>query len=151
GWDQVAENSAHLPDRQTSGLRNQAVMRYAKGDPAALGQPLYALDEKLRAGTITQAQHQAQRTQVFNQHSSNPAAMESAYRDIDVQRSSRNSEREQNLAKNKQVDTARAWSRYESRLDQAALSAFKTKWDSLLSQADKVIDRRTQALVSWLE
>lgn len=150
GWDHVAKNS-NLPDTQTSGLRNQAVARYAKGDPSALGKPLYELDEKLRAGTITQAQHQAQRTQVFNQHSSNPAAMEAAYKDIDAQRNSRNAQRSRNLADNKQSDTARAWSKYEGRLDHAAMKKFQAKWDGLLSQADKIIDQRTQVLVGWLE
>lgn len=156
GWDQVARNTANMPDLQTNSLRNQAVMRHAKGDPAALGRPLYELDEKLRAGSITLAQHQAQRTQVFRQHSNNPAAMESAYQEIDAQQAHRETERSRNLAKNKQHDAQQSWERYEARLAKASngettAQQFKKKWDTLLTQADAIIDRRTAALVSWLE
>jgi hypothetical protein len=151
GWDQVAQNTAQMPDLQTSGLRNQAVMQNAKADPAALGRPLYELDEQLRAGSITQAQHQAQRTQIFNQHSSNPAAMEAAYREIDAQRANRDAERTRNLAKNKQNDAAQSWDRYAKKIDAQSMAHFKEAWDRLLAKADVLIDNRTQALVSWLE
>lgn len=156
GWDQTAKNTANLPDTQTTGMRNRAVMQHAKGDPASLGRPLYALDEQLRAGSITLTQHQAQRTQVFKQHSDNPAAMESAYKEIDSQRAHREAERSRNLARNKQNDTTQGWARYEARLAKASNGEttalqFKRKWDSLLTQADAIIDRRTAALVSWLE
>lgn len=156
GWDQVAKNTANLPDTQTSGMRNRAVMQHAKGDPSALGGPLYELDEKLRAGGITLPQHQAQRTQIFQQHSNNPAAMESAYKEIDAQRAHRDAERNRNLANNKQNDTDRSWARYEAKLAKASngettAHQFKNKWDGLVAQADTIIDRRTEALVRWLE
>lgn len=156
GWDQTVKNTANQPDTQTTGMRNRAVMQHAKGDPAALGRPLYALDEELRTGGITLAQHQAQRTQIFNQHSNNPAAMESAYKEIDAQRAHREAERSRNLAHNKQDGTTKGWARYEARLAKAsngetAAQQFKKKWDSLLTQADAIIDRRTEALVNWLE
>lgn len=151
GWDRVAQNTAHLPDTQTSGLRNRAVMQNAKGDPAALGRPLHELDEKLRAGSITLAQHQAQRTQIFNQHSRDPAAMEAAYTEIDAQRAKTAANRERNLAKNKQSDTARSWEKYAKKIDEKALTQFKGGWDGLLTKADALIDRRTEALVAWLE
>ncbi|WP_338440696.1 T6SS effector BTH_I2691 family protein [uncultured Aquabacterium sp.] len=151
GWDHVAKNTANMPDLQTNSLRTQAVTRYAKDDPAALGRPLYELDEKLRAGSITLVQHQAQRTQVFNQHSSNPAAMEAAYKEIDAQRTHRDAERSSNLAKNKQQDAAQSWDRYAKKIDAQALAHFKEAWDSLLAKADAIIDRRTEVLVGWLE
>lgn len=151
GWDQVAKNTAQMPELQTSGLRNRAVMQHAKGDPAALGKPLFELDEKLRAGNITLAQHQVQRTAIFNQHSNNPAAMEAAYKDIDAQRAKTAAERERNLAKNKQGDTARSWEKYAKKIDEKALTQFKTNWDGLLTKADAVIDSRTEVLVKWLE
>lgn len=151
GWDHVAKNAANTPDLQTNSLRTQAVTRYAKDDPAAMGRPLYELDEKLRAGNITLAQHQAQRTQVFNQHSNNPAAMEAAYKEIDAQRTHRDAERSSNLAKNKQQDAAQSWDRYAKKIDAQAMAHFKEAWDSLLTKADTVIDRRTEVLVGWLE
>lgn len=156
GWDQVAKNTAQMPDLQTSGLRNRAVMQHAKGDPSALGKPLYELDEKLRAGSITQAQHQAQRTAIFNQHSNNPAAMEAAYKEIDALREKRASGRERNLADNKARGAAESWEKYEARLAKASngetlAEQFKKKWDSLLTKADAVIDSRTEVLVKWLE
>jgi hypothetical protein len=151
GWDHVAKNTAQMPDLQTSGLRNRAVMQNAKGDPATLGRPLYELDEKLRAGGITQAQHQAQRTQIFNQHSSNPAAMESAYKEIDAQRAHRETERNRNLANNKHNDAAQSWDRYAKKIDAQSMAHFKEAWDSLLAKADALIDGRTQTLVKWLE
>ncbi len=151
GWNHVAKNTANMPDLQTNSLRTQAVTRYAKDDPAALGRPLYELDEKLRAGNITLAQHQAQRSQVFNQHSSNPAAMETAYKEIDAQRTHRDAERSSNLAKNKQQDAAQNWDRYAKKIDAQAMAHFKEAWDSLLTKADTLIDRRTEVLVGWLE
>ena len=151
GWDHVAKNAANTPDLQTNSLRTQAVTRYAKDDPAAMGRPLYELDEKLRAGNITLAQHQAQRTQVFNQHSNNPAAMEAAYKEIDAQRTHRDAERSSNLAKNKQQDAAQSWDRYAKKIDAQAMAHFKEAWDGLLAKADTLIDRRTEVLVGWLE
>ena len=153
GWDRVTQSTANAPDRQTTSLRNQAVMQHAKGDPAALGRPLYELDEKLRSGSITLTQHQVQRTQIFNQQSREPAAMEAAYKEIDAQRASRDAERSRNLANNKKNSTAQRWARYESRLAKATngetlVQQFKGKWEDLLAKTDAIIDRRTEALIA---
>ena len=46
---------------------------------------------------------------------------------------------------------AHAWEKYEAKLDKTALDTFRKHWDKLTTQADSIIDRRTQALVNWLE
>lgn len=147
GLDAVAQNMANLPDSEISGLRNRAVMQYHRADPAELGRPLYELDEKLRAGQITLTQHQAQRSQLFAQYSRNPAAMEAAYKDIDAKRAKIGSER----INNKQTQVAQGWQKYEVKLNKAAKDAFKNQWDCFLSQATRLVDLRTQALINWLE
>ncbi|PKO85163.1 MAG: hypothetical protein CVU18_21560 [Betaproteobacteria bacterium HGW-Betaproteobacteria-12] len=43
------------------------------------------------------------------------------------------------------------WDKYESKLDKTALDTFRKNWDKLQTQADALIDRRTHALVNWLE
>lgn len=151
GWDDTAAHVKAMPDLQENSMRFQAVTRYAKSDPAELGQPLAKLDEQYNAGQIPDAAYRAQRSQVFAAHSSNPAAMEAAYARIDQHRRELAQARTTNLAKNKQDDIARTWSKYSERLDQSALGTFKSHWQSLLGQADAIIDRRTQSLVAWLE
>lgn len=46
---------------------------------------------------------------------------------------------------------AQTWEKYEAKLDKTALDTFRKHWDKLTTQADSIIDRRTQALVNWLE
>lgn len=46
---------------------------------------------------------------------------------------------------------AQTWDKYETKLDKPALDTFKKHWNRLLDQADTIIDRRTVALVNWLE
>ena len=45
---------------------------------------------------------------------------------------------------------AGAWPKYEERLDRPALDRFKGRWQALLTQADAIIERRTEVLVRWL-
>lgn len=47
--------------------------------------------------------------------------------------------------------TAQAWPKYEERLDRSALTTFKTHWDAMEKAAAALIDRRTVALIHWLE
>jgi hypothetical protein len=151
GWDDTAAHVKAMPDLQENSMRYQAVTRHAKSDPAELGQPLAKLDEQYDAGQIPDAAYRAQRSRIFAAHSSDPAAMEAAYARIDQHRRELAQARTTSLAKNKQDDIARTWSKYAERLDQSALGAFKSHWQSLLTQADTIIDRRTQSLVAWLE
>ncbi|MCB4359496.1 T6SS effector BTH_I2691 family protein [Quatrionicoccus australiensis] len=46
---------------------------------------------------------------------------------------------------------AQTWGKYEAKLDKTALATFKKHWSGLLEKADTIIDRRTVALVNWLE
>jgi hypothetical protein len=147
GWDAVAANTARTPDVQENSIRMQAVLRYAKGEPALLGQPLCELDEKFKAGQITEPSYKAQRSQVILQNSNNPAAMESEYAKIDQHRR----ELAQARNANKKGDMARAWAKYQERLNKDSLDKFNALWALLRSQADTIIDRRTSALVKWLE
>lgn len=151
GWDQVASNTSGMPDFEEDGRRMQAATRYAKGDPAALGRPLYELDERFKAGQIDMAAYKAQRSQVIAANSSNPAAMEAEYAKIDQHRSELASARAKNLASNKQGEMARTWSKYQDRIDPNSINTFKGHWSELQTQANKVIDQRTLALVNWLE
>lgn len=151
GWNEVAENTRRMPDPQESGMRTRAVMRYAKGDPASLGRPLAELDEQFKAGKIAEAAYRAKRSEIIAANSSNPAAMEAEYAKIDQHRATRRSTRAANLQENKRFDTARAWSRYEERLDVAAFSDFKREWAKLIVQVDTLIDQRTIGLLNWLE
>lgn len=144
---QFEKDAAGLYNTQTDMKRQQAVSQYARGNPSALGQPLYELDRQLASGSITLSEHQARRTQIFNQHSSDPAAMEKVYADMDAQRAQRRSNLEQSIQKNK----ASSWSKYESRLATVPLAYFREQWGKLLNSADTLIDQRTQVLVGWLE
>jgi hypothetical protein len=151
GWDAVATRTAGLPDVQENNIRMQAVLRYAKGEPALLGRPLYELDDKFRARQIGEPAYKGQRTQVIAQHSSNPAAMEAEYAKIDQHRRDLAGARTTNLSTNKQGDMARTWARYQERLNQGDLDKFNGHWAQLQTQADALIDRRTVALIKWLE
>lgn len=149
--ERIANDTANLYNTQTELTRQQAVFRYAKGNPAALGQPLAELDRQLASGSITLSEHQARRTQIFKQNSSDPAAMERVYADMDAQRAQRDAQRSKNLEQFKQQGKASSWSKYESRLTKGSMDQFRAQWDKLLSSADKLIDRRTLVLVGWLE
>lgn len=46
---------------------------------------------------------------------------------------------------------AGAWPKYEEKLDRPAIDKFHGHWQKLLTQADTIIDRRTEVLVKWLE
>lgn len=46
---------------------------------------------------------------------------------------------------------AHGWEKYEARFEKGAKDKFKQQWDALLTAADQIIDRRTEALVKWLE
>lgn len=151
GWDDTAAHVKAMPDLQENGMRLRAVTSYAKGDPAALGQPLVKLDDQYNAGQIPDAAYRAQRSQIIAANSSNPAAMEQAYAQIDQHRRELAQARTTNLARNKKDDIASTWSKYSERLNNAALDKFKSNWQALLDKADDIIDRRTLSLISWLE
>lgn len=151
GWDEISDNTRRMPDHEESGLRARAVMRYAKGDPAALGRPLAVLDEEFKAGKIAEAAYRAKRSQIISAHSSHPAAMEAEYAKIDQHRVTRSTTRAANLHENKRFDMAKAWGKYDERLDASALRTFRHEWEKLLSQVDGLIDQRTIGLVNWLE
>lgn len=150
-WDQVATNTAKMPDHEESGMRTRAVLLYAKGTPAQLGKPLYDLDEKLKAGQIAEAAYKAQRSRVIAANSTNPAAMEAEYAKIDARRLDLAKKRATNLADNKQSDIARTWAKYEEKIDKATFDKFKNQWETLLTRADAIVDQRTEVLIHWLE
>lgn len=151
GWDDRATRVSKLPDVQESGMRTRAVMLYAKGDPVKLGAPLAKLDEQYNAGKLDEATYKAQRSSVIAANSKDPAAMEAEYAKIDQYRKDLAEKRAKSLDKNKQRDKSEAWSKYEAKLDGKALAKFKQQWSAMLEDADKILDRRAEVLIKWLE
>lgn len=61
------------------------------------------------------------------------------------------SRRSNNANENIQHARAEAWPKYQERVDQASLNLFNKHWDRLQQVGDEVVDKRTEALVRWLE
>lgn len=151
GLNEVAENTARMPDLEVAGMRTRAVTRYAKGDPSALGRPLAELDQEFKAGKLSETSYRAKRSQIISANSRDPAGMEAEYRKIDEFRAQRASRRAANLQESKRVELAESWGKYDERLDHAALGKFRQQWARLLDQVDTAVDLRTEALLHWLE
>jgi hypothetical protein len=149
-WNTIASRSASQPDLIEHGMLAPAVTRYAKGSPSELGQPLVELDNKFKAGQVSEAAYRSQRSQIIAATSNDPAAMEAAYAKIDQHRRELAHARQRNLGNNKLQDKATSWKRYEERLSMSALHDFDGNWRKLREQADRFVEQRTQVLVAWL-
>ncbi|WKZ87113.1 hypothetical protein N5B55_20330 [Ralstonia pickettii] len=113
----------------------------------AFSQQYYALSQSYRNGDISLEELQARRAPLVQRYAKDPAELQAALaREDDIKRAfKRGDQQEQARA------AAQAWPKYKEHIDGGALERFKKNWDRLLTQANKVIDQRTEALISWLE
>jgi hypothetical protein len=71
--------------------------------------------------------------------------------DVLARRQSDAADRALGAEKFKANSIAQAWPKYAARLDHSALTTFKTHWEAMEKAATALVDRRTVALIHWLE
>ncbi|WP_439893595.1 T6SS effector BTH_I2691 family protein (plasmid) [Ralstonia sp. 25C] len=113
----------------------------------AFSQQYYALSQSYRNGDISLEELQARRAPLVQRYAKDPAELQAALaREDDIKRASKRGDQQEQARA-----AAQAWPKYKEHIDGDALERFKKNWDGLLTQANKVIDQRTEALISWLE
>lgn len=140
---QVRNGAYKYADPEIEGIRWRASNQYGKNGRDSLYLPLKDLDGRYTSGQIGEAAYKAERSNIFRQRSTNPAAMEAIYADIDARRAKQETVVANNVSEN--------WKKYEGRLNPETLGPFRDKWNKLLTDADSIVDRRTVVLVNWLE
>jgi|GEM_PF-1252869 len=133
--------------------RTGALVRQYFRNPDKSGPAIKALDDQRSTGGLEEATYQSRRTALIRQNvpANQQAAAQRDFASIDQDRLHAENARTV-LGPGMKADAiARSWPKYRERLDQQVVDAFKRNWSKFLAKADAIIERRTDALLKWLE
>lgn len=116
-------------------------------------QAMYALERRRALGTIDAAAYERERAQIFSDHVP-PENHEQAGQAFDILQESLEQERARVdgiFAQHREDEVARAWPRYQERIDWDKLTAFERQYEVFQRTVSQLADARAKDVIAWLE